>query len=404
MIKSALVLAFLYPSDAHPIGGIFIRERMQQVAKLRSIFVISPQPWSPLDWLIRRLGESGYRAPIKNRNTVENGTKVFRPRFLSFPGIGRVADGPLMAFSVWMTIRREGLQNQFDLIDSHFAYPEGYAAFRLSKHYKVPYTITLRGARDTDTEGTTRERMLRQAICSADKIIGVSEALCKFAVRMGAEQNKTIAITNGVDTKTFFPESKIAAREKLKISADAQVLISVGSLIPLKGHHRVVEVLPDLLKIFPNLQFLIVGGATRYDDANGLVETAVNQLGLHNHVRVCGRVNPEDLRWYLSAADVFTLATQNEGWPNALMEALACGLPIVTTDVGGNAEIVHNQHMGHVVPYWDKQAFIAAVTRQLQNNSGRDIRLSWVQERSWANAANHVVNVWDQCASTRSNN
>lgn len=304
-----------------------------------------------------------------------------------------------MALSVWLIVRREGLQNQFDLIDSHFAYPEGYAAFRLSKHFKVPYTITLRGARDTDTEGTNREPMLRQAISSADRVIGVSEALCKFAVRMGAMPSKTIAITNGVDTKIFFPEPKTAAREKLQIKATSQVLVSVGSLIPLKGHHRVVEALPELLKIFPNMLFLIVGGATRYDDANSLVESAITESGLQNHVRLCGRVNPEDLRWYLSAADVFTLATQNEGWPNALMEALACGLPIVTTDVGGNAEIVHNQDMGKVVPYWDKIAFVKAVTEQLHNETGREARLQWVADRSWASTASRVVKTWDDCVS-----
>ena len=399
MIKSALILAFLYPSDAQPLGGVFIRERMQQVAKLRSITILSPQPWSPFDNLIRRFGKPKYRPSPKNRDTVEDGIRVFRPRFLSLPGIARYTDGISMAISAWLTIRRENLAGKFDLIDSHFAFPEGYAAYRLSKIYKVPYTIPLRGARDTDTVGTSRETMLRSAIKNANFVIGVSDSLRGFAVEMGAQSSRCIAITNGVDTNLFFPEDRAMARQRLGISLDAPVLISVGSLIPLKGHHRVIEALPEIIKVYPSLKFLIVGGATGFGDTSELISATIHRLGLKNHVMLCGRVNPDQLRWYLSAANVFTLATQNEGWPNALMEALACNLPIVTTQVGGNAEIVHDTYMGSTVPYWDEQAFIKAVLFELNSNNQDERRLQWAASRSWTQAAQRVTEIWDRCES-----
>jgi teichuronic acid biosynthesis glycosyltransferase TuaC len=367
---------------------------MMRVAKLHPITIISPQPWSPIDWIIRLIVKTRYRPLAKQPNTVEDGVKVFRPRFLSLPSVARFTDGYSMAFATWLCIKRNRLSASFDRIDSHFAYPEGFAAHTLAKHYKVPYTITLRGARDTDTEGTNREGMLRRAISDATAVIGVSDALRKFAIRMGCPSERAITIENGVDTDKFYPEERAAARTRLGIATDAQVLISVGNLIPLKGHHRIIDTIPELLKKFPKLQLLVVGGSTAFDDMTSHLETQISTLGLSSSVKMCGRIAPDELRWYLSAADVFVLATENEGWANALMEALACGLPIVTTDVGGNAEIIHRSEMGRIVPYWNPIVFQASVTDLLQDSTGREERLRFARNSSWDATAKRVIATW----------
>jgi teichuronic acid biosynthesis glycosyltransferase TuaC len=395
--SNTLVLSFLYPNDAQPIAGVFVRERISRVAKISPLFVVSPQPWSPFDALIRRFLRKGYRPKPANPHTIEDGVKVYRPRFLSLPGILRSADGLSMALSVRWLIHAQKLLGTFDLIDAHFAFPDGYAAYRLSRWFKVPYCVTLRGAKDTDTIGTPREGMLKEALHHAKAVIGVSDSLRQFAVDSGTPNERACAITNGVDGSKFFPESQHAARQKLAIPLDAKVMVSVGSLIPLKGHHRVIEVLPALVQKFPNLLLLVVGGSTSFGDTTGLIQQTIATTQMQNHVRLCGRISPADLRWYLSASDLFVLATENEGWPNALMEALACGLPLVTTRVGGNAEIVCSPAMGSVVPYWDPAAFEREAARWLTSSTDaqRAERMAWIGARTWDRAAARVKAVWE---------
>ena len=109
MSKRTLVLSFLYPNDAQPIAGVFVRERIVRVSRLAELFVISPQPWSPFDGLIRRFVKPGYRPWPSSPDTAEDGFQVIRPRFLSVPGVLRSADGLSMAISVYLTLYRRGL-------------------------------------------------------------------------------------------------------------------------------------------------------------------------------------------------------------------------------------------------------------------------------------------------------
>jgi teichuronic acid biosynthesis glycosyltransferase TuaC len=400
--SKVLVISFLYPSDAQPLGGVFIRERMKRVSEHLPITVVSPQPWSPFDWIIRRFVNTKYRPSPAQRNTNEDGFDVYRPIFFSLPSIGRWFDGYSMALTVILWIHLNGFRNVFKLVDAHFVFPEGFAAKVVAKHLSVPYGITLRGARDTDTVGTNRETQLRLALKHASYTIGVSDSLRQFAIKMNANSSTALAIPNGINQSHFFPEDQTTARTRLGLEIDAKIIISVGSLIPLKGHDRVVTLMPDLIRQHPNLLLLIVGGATGFGDTQSQIEALVTSLKLEKHVRLIGKVNPEDLRWYLSAADLFALATSNEGWPNAVMEAIACGLPIVTTNVGGNSEMVHDPRVGFTVDYWNPKQFENAVLEKLSNDSGRQYRLAWIAERTWSSVGKKVASVWSNTINKQS--
>ena len=183
------------------------------------------------------------------------------------------------------------------------------------------------------------------AIRRATRVFAVAESLARDVKHLGVEK-EIPRIGNGVDTKRFFPESREEARRRLNIPDDARVLVTVGGLCERKGFHRVIEVLPAFRERFPTLIYLVVGGPSPEGDWSGRLRAQVEELALQNVVRFLGPVEPDDLRWPLSAADVFVLATSNEGWANVFLEAMACGLPIVTTDVGGNAEVVADSSLG----------------------------------------------------------
>ncbi len=351
-----LVFSSLFPSDVAPTAGTFIRERMMRVAERFPVVVVAPQAWSPFDGIVRAFRRS-FR-PQAPTFEVLGGVEVHRPRFLSLPGMLKRWDGVLMARGSQRTV--EALNRRFrpTLIDAHFLYPDGYAASQLAAKLRLPLTITIRGSKDEWLIGTDREPMMRVALARAARIFSVSDALKQdVGVRLGQDADKIVVVRNGVDTSKFFPVDRVEARRRLGLPAAARVVIGVGGLIDRKGFHRVIPLIASLAQQMPDLRYLIVGGGTTQADMRGRLEALAREHRVADRVIFCGAQSPADLRWYYGAADVFALATSHEGWANVFLEAMACGLPVITTAVGGNAQVVSSDVVGRVVPYWDAQAF-----------------------------------------------
>lgn len=382
-----VVFSSLYPSQVRPNAGVFVRERMRRVAAHCALVVVAPVPWFPFQGLIRKF-KPGYR-PQPAAHECQEGIDVYFPRFLSVPGFGRRWDGLMMALGSYPTLYRLSRNFGFNLIDAHFAYPDGYAAGWLGRCFKLPVTITLRGTEVPLSKIPSRRARLLAALRSASRVFSVSESLKRHVVDIGAEAEKILVVGNGVDTNVFYPLDKIAARENFQIDADAPVLISVGGLVDRKGFHRVIEILPALLAKYPRLRYLIVGGSSPEGNIRERLGKQVAELGLAEQVRFLGAMPTVALKEALSAADVFVLATANEGWANVFLEAMACGLPIVTTDVGGNREVVCDRSLGQVVPFGDRDALLAALDAALERD--------WDRSAIMAYAAN---NAWDQRVAT----
>ncbi|WFP50725.1 glycosyltransferase [Methylomonas sp. EFPC3] len=354
---------------------------MSKVAGHCALVVVSPVPWFPLQGLIRKL-HPGYR-PQPDLVEEQNGITVYFPRFLALPGIGRALDGFFMAICSLPVLLKLKNKSAVNLIDAHFAYPDGYAASWLGLWLKLPVTITLRGTELPLSKIPARRRRMLSALARAARVFSVSESLKTHLVGLGADTNKIRVVGNGVDTTKFFPIDKAQARKALNIAADAQVLISVGGLVDRKGFHRVLEILPDLKNNHSRLLYLIVGGASPEGDIKARLVAQVEALGLTADVRFLGAMASDRLYQVLSAADVFVLATANEGWANVFLEAMACGLPVVTTDVGGNREVVCSSDLGIVVRFGDRQALQDAVDAALAANWNREAIIEYARQNSW---------------------
>jgi glycosyltransferase involved in cell wall biosynthesis len=340
-------------------------------------------PWFPFDSLLRRL-RPGYRAGAP-RFEAQDGFDVWYPRFLSVPGTFKSLDGIFMALGAWARLRSLRRAARLDVIDAHFGYPDGYAAVLLGKWLKVPVTVTMRGTEARHAKLPRLRRKLFRALSGAARVFSVSESLRRVAVSIGIAADRVRVVGNGVDSTKFAPLDKIDARQRLKIPPDASVLISVGGLVERKGFHRVLEVLPKLRRTNPKLVYLVVGGPSAEGDWTERLKAQSVALGVDDCVRFLGPLPSSKLRVALSAADVFVLATANEGWANVFLEAMACGLPVVTTDVGGNNEVVSRPELGTIVPFGD-----AAILRQ---------KITEALARSWdRNAIRQfaVLNSWDE--------
>ncbi len=377
-----VVFSSLFPNAAAPNAGSFIRERMFRVARRVPVVVVAPMAWSPLDWLVRRF-RPGFRPPAARYETMD-GIDVFRPRYLSLPGILKGADGASMALGSYRTVRR--LQEGFrpTLIDAHFVYPDGYAATRIGRRLRLPVAISIRGSKDQSLVGTGRETTLRRALAAAQGLIAVSEQLVQdVAVPLGVPAGRVVVIGNGVDTNRFRARDKAIARRRLGLGETDRVLVGVGNRIPLKGFQRVIPLLVELRQEFPGLKYLVVGGPGQQADYLPALQRLAEDHGVADMVRFCGPQPPNELAWHYAAADVFVLATAYEGWANVLLEAMACGLPVVTTRVGGNPQVVASPDCGILVDYWDPKAFSRAIGEALRRPWDRAAIRTWAKANDW---------------------
>ena len=247
----------------------------------------------------------------------------------------------------------------------------------------MPVTITLRGTESRHAQDPTLRRLLGAALRRATRVFSVSDSLRRVAMRCGAVADHVRVVGNGVDIARFSPQPRVEARRVLGLPTDAKVLITVGGLVERKGFHRVIAAMPELLQNHPSLVYLVVGGGSAEGDWTEKLRDLVEQMGLQSNVRFLGPMSPERLSGPLSAADVFVLSTRNEGWANVLLEAMACGLPVVTTDVGGNTEVVCSETLGTIVPFDDHPRLVAALRSALAQDWDRDAIRAYAQANTW---------------------
>lgn len=387
---SLVVFSSLFPHRGQPNAGLFIRERMFRVAQKLPMVVVVPVPWFPLQGLLRYIRP--HFRPTAPRFERQDGIDVYFPRYLCFPGVFKGLDGILMALGSWRTVRKLKAERKIQLIDSHFAYPDGYAAVKLGDWLELPVTITMRGTELRMSKVAPLKKRMLKALDGASRVFSVADSLRQLVVGLGADPDKIRVIGNGVDLEKFTAIPRVEARASLGLKSQDRVLISVGGLVPRKGFHRVIELLPRLVEEFPQLKYLIVGGASPEGDFSNKLHEQVASLGLEDHVLFLGQTPSEQLKVPLSAADIFVLATENEGWANVFLEAMACGLPVVTTKVGGNAEVVSDERLGSLVDFGEETQLRSAIKNALNRQWDAEYISDYASSNSWDDRVATLVN------------
>ncbi len=382
-----LVFTTAYPNEQQPNLGVFVRERMSRVAEYCEIKVVAPVPFFPGAGFLKKK----YRARPPYREFQE-GIEILHPRFFLIPRFCKGLDGVFLFLSSLWTVFGLRRRFDFDLIDAHFAYPDGFAAILLGRAVRRPVTITLRGTINRLIHYPVRGMLLKWALKRADRVFSVSRYLIDLALENGADltEDRVRVIPNGVDTEKFSLLDKISCRKDLDLPLEAPVIVSVGGLVERKGHHRVMEILPALLEAYPDLHYLVVGGGSVEGDMTGQLRELAARSGITDHVHFAGEIDHSEVKKYLCAADVFVLPTRFEGWANVFFEAMACGLPVVTTRVCGNAEVVKEGRSGLLVSFGDPDALQLALRKALAHDWDRESIISYAYERPWSQVAREV--------------
>jgi len=296
-----------------------------------------------------------------------------------------------MASGAESLLRNMHSQTPIDLIDAHYVYPDGYAAIILGQALNIPVSITARG---TDIIHFPKLPLIRPKICKAlrkaNGLIAVSSNLKKRMMSLGIEGEKIAVIRNGIDHRIFFPCDRAEMRKKLNLDPQAKIIVTVAGLVPRKGIARLIDAMAFLNN--DRLKLYVIGEGPE----RGRLESKIARLNLRDRVFLPGAC-PQSLlvEWY-SAADLFCLASYDEGCPNVVLEAIACGIPVLAIDAGGVADLIVKQSYGRVVSFTSVKDFASQIRAALESNWNKSEIADYGRQRSWGNVADELIEYYRQ--------
>lgn len=369
-----LTFSSLFPNAAQPVHGVFVENRLRHLIAggAATAQVVAPVPWFPS--ANPRFGSWAAFAKAP-RYEERRDLAIYHPRYPVIPKVGMTVAPLLMYLAVKPLVERLARENGgFDLIDAHYFYPDGVAAALLGRALDIPVVITARG---TDLSLIPHYALpRRQILWAADRAAGlitVCAALKTPLVEMGVPSSKVRVLRNGVDLAQFHPADRDAARARLGLTGPT--LLSVGWLIDRKGHDLIIRALPAL----PGVTLLIAGtGPLRQ-----ALEDLAQSLGVQDRVRFLGQVPHRELTGVYTAADALVLASSREGWANVLLESMACGTPVVASNVWGTSEAVTAPAAGVLMEDRTPEALAAAVKCLFAAPPDRADTRRYAEQFSW---------------------
>ncbi|QAU35401.1 glycosyltransferase family 4 protein [Janthinobacterium sp. 17J80-10] len=382
-----LTFSTLFPNAEKPSHGIFVETRLRYLlasGKVQSR-VIAPVPWFPSTH--PRFGRYAGYAKVPTEET-RSGIQVHHPRYALLPKVGMNLAPLLLAQSVKPAMRRMIESGyDFDLIDAHYFYPDGVAAVMLGKHFNKPVVITARG---TDINLIPQHAIPRKQILWAARhaqgMITVCNALKEEMAGLGIDAAKVTPLRNGVDLERFQPVDRASVRASLGMRGFT--LLSVGLLEPRKAHDLIISALPKL----EDTELLIAGSGPE----RARLEALAQQLNVAERVKFLGALPQTELRNYYGAADAMVLASSREGWANVLLESMACGTPVVASNVWGTPEVVAAPEAGVLMAERTPQGVADAVRRLRANYPSHAATRAYAEKFSWDDTTEGQLRLFDK--------
>lgn len=374
-----VTISTLYPHQALPSHGVFVETRLRHLVADEDVesVVIAPVPWFPST--NPRFGPWAQAATAPRRET-RFGLDIHHPRHLVIPKIGQALTPHTLYRALKPSLSRliaSGYRPE--LIDAHYLYPDGVAAAFLAREFELPLVLTARGSDVTQWPDYPRPRaLITAAVAQADAVITVSEALRRGLIALGADGGRITTLRNGVDTRLFTPTDPETARQS--ISRTRPYCVSVGHLIERKGHDRVIEAFALRAGAGRETPDLIIIGEG--PERPHLLRLAT-KLGMADRVHLVGALPQSALPLYYSGAEALILASSREGWANVLLEAMACGTPVVASPAAGNDEVVRSRDAGVIARDFTPAALAGAIDDLLNNPPSRTATIAYAAAHDW---------------------
>ena len=383
-----LIVTSQFPIAGEPNRGRPIHQTVRELSKLADVRVLSPVAsyprWAKPRSYLFRAADAAHTVP---------GCDVRYIDYPALPMISRPFNGWLCARTLHAPLRDFAP----DVVLSYWLYPDAFGAMHAARRAGLPLVVGARGS-DLRVRDAISKRLTRPVLHAAQRILVVSEDLGRVAARdYDADPARIRAIPNGCDATIFHPQSRADARAALGIDADAELVVYVGRLVPEKGLRELLDAMAALAPQRPKLQLALIGeGPMRAElDARIAADPALR-------VRLPGSQGPHEVARWMAASDLVTLPSYSEGHPNVLVEALACGRPVVATPVGGIPEVV-DADCGLLVPARDPAALAGGLRDALDRRWDEDA-LSRRFSRGWDAVATDTLRACEEAltASTQS--
>lgn len=386
---NVLVFTSLYPNNVWPNHGVFTKERMASFARMDvcAVKVVAPVPYFPAI----KIGHRWKFSQVVRQEKID-GIDVYHPRYFMTPKVGMIFYGLQMFLGVLPLVKRIYRAFDFDLIEGHYIYPDGFAAVLLGRYFKRPVVIFAEGT-DINLYPTFPliRKLERYTLRRAQKVISVCQALKDIIVQLDIPEDKISVVPNGVDPGKFYPVSRDETRKRLGLP-DAKIILSVGALIPRKGFDVLIRAFEILVhrKHEQDLCLIIIGEGEQRRE----LEKIISEANLEKYVRLVGSVMNQDLNAWYGAADLFCLTSSREGLPCVILEALACGKPVIATEIWGIPEIIQSDKLG-ILTERNERDVAEGISRALTKTWDPCEIVKYARKNSWDQAALRVREIYE---------
>jgi len=352
-----LIITNLYPSEWEPNRATFNKQQFDAIADNYEISFLIPVAF--IDW-------------FKNRKLIkQSDNKRYFPYFFT-PKIGRRLYAFFMFFSMLIHSFLWVKKKQPNKILASWAYPDAVAACKLSRLLKCDFFFKVHGSDiDIQCQENSRASQVVKMSSYAKGVLSVSNALANKMVSLGIEKEKIKVVYNGVNHKTFIQETARPIKNKY--------VLFIGNLKFDKGVMELLEGFAKYYKSQPNLHLVYAGNGAMLSS----LKSKVKELNIDKEVKFLGNISHAQVPQWLQHCELLALPSYHEGVPNVLLEAMACGVPIISTRVGGIPEVVNEKLCGKLVSIKNVEEITNALTYVLNKKWDKNLIQQHSQQFSW---------------------
>ncbi len=390
MSLKVLVLSRNYPNDVTPCLGLWVDGLVHHLRRFCEVRVMAPVPYCPP---LPGFVEHTCFRPVRSRREV-NGVEVWHPRFLTGPGYSLHSfEASLYYWGVHRQVEQLRREFPFDLLHAHFSYPDGVVAARLGRHYRVPVLITEHAPWLPWMERYPRVR--RQAVWASGEsvlLIAGSRYVRDTILHFTGEAERLRVIPIGVDGSVFTPP--------LEGRRDPNQVLYVGRIHFVKGVDVLLRAMRRLINRRPKTRLVLVGGSffRDYRLQEERLRRLARDLGLEGHVTFVGMRSQGEVAGHMRESALLVLPSRAESFGAVLVEALACGTPVVATRCGGPEDIV-TEEVGTLVPAEDPEALASGIEGVLENRERYPpmrLRTYALERFAWERVARRTLDVYGE--------
>ncbi|HBF09193.1 MAG TPA: hypothetical protein DHW71_13060 [Gammaproteobacteria bacterium] len=379
-----VVVSNLYPNSQEPTRGIYTQQLVSELKEQVDVRVIAPLPWRPK--FIRSLTNKVGKEVLVPEHEVINGVDVWHPRYFVMPKTARFTYGASFYLGIYNRLKKLHEEKPIDVINVHWAYPDGVGVVYAAKKLGVPVVVHCLGCDINEfAKYPWRREQIAWALQNATMNIYVSQGLADEARALGVKHNRNHVVLNGVDQNKFKAGDKAAVREQLGLPQDKKIVLYAGNFNVEKGLIYLVEAWSQVAEAHSDAVLAVIGSGPEEE----LVKAKIEELGLGESIKLMGRQPHDQVPLFLQAADILALPSLREGCPNIVLEALSSGAAVIGSKVGAVPELV-DETRGILVQPRDSQALGEALVEGL----GKDWNDSPWPWMSWHDNALKVMEVY----------